>query len=73
MAVGRLSEIASNLISMGNYPHHTPVAVIEKAWWGAKQRTFRGDLASIAEIAKENKVVAPSTIVVGDVVNVLNS
>lgn len=71
MAVGRISAIASELIASG-YPVDTPVGIVEKATTPA-QRTIRGTLIDIGELARKHKAQAPSTIVVGAVVDVLES
>jgi siroheme synthase len=70
MAVGRLKELCERLVRLAGYPTDTPVAIIEKAGCPT-QRTVVGDLTSIADLAILHKVQAPSTIVVGGVVNVL--
>jgi uroporphyrin-III C-methyltransferase len=69
MAVGRIAEIASNMTAAG-YPSDTPVAIIEKATT-PEQRTLTGTLETIAYVAKRDEAKAPSTIIVGEVVNVL--
>jgi len=69
MAVGRIEEIARNMIAQG-YPVSTPVAIIERATT-PDQRTLFGTLENIAQIAKDQQAKAPSTIVIGEVVNVL--
>ena len=71
MAVGRIGEIAFKMVSKG-FPSSTPVAIIEKATT-PQQRILYGTLADIGAVAKEHSAVAPATIVVGDVVNVLSS
>jgi len=71
MAVGRLSEIAANMTSPHlGYPPSTPVAIVEKATT-PEQRTLVGTLATIANVAKEQKATAPACIIVGEVCNVL--
>jgi uroporphyrin-III C-methyltransferase len=69
MAVGRIEEIAGNMTAIG-YPTDTPVAIIEKATT-PQQRTLTGTLKTIGSIAKREQAVAPATIIVGEVVNVL--
>jgi siroheme synthase len=71
MAVGRLQELCTKLQSMANYPPNTPVAIIEKAGCYNQQRTIVGTLTTISSIANQYNIQSPSTIVVGDVVNVL--
>jgi siroheme synthase len=70
MAVGRLRELCDRLVSLAGYPKDTPVGIIEKAGCPT-QRTVVGTMETIADIARKHNVQAPSTIVVGKVVNVL--
>jgi len=70
MAVGRLRELCDRLVTLAGYPKDTPVGIIEKAGCPT-QRTIVGNMQTIADIAEQNDVQAPSTIVVGKVVNVL--
>ena len=70
MAVGRLRTLCDNLHSKANFPVDTPVAIVERAGC-PDQRTVVGTMGSIADIAEANDVRPPSTIVVGEVVNVL--
>ena len=70
MAVGRLRELCDRLVKLAGYPTDTPVGIIEKAGC-PDQRTVVGNIETIADIAEKYDVQAPSTIVVGGVVNVL--
>jgi siroheme synthase len=70
MAVGRLKELCERLIAKAGYPSDTPVAVVEKAGC-PDQRTIAGNMMTIADLAKKHNIQPPSTIVVGEVVNVL--
>jgi len=70
MAVGRLRELCQRLINMAGYPSKTPVGIIQNAGCPT-QRVVVGNMETIADLAEEYKVKAPSTIVVGDVVSVL--
>jgi siroheme synthase len=70
MAVGRLRELCERLIRLAGYPKETPVGIIERAGC-PNQRTVVGNMETIGDIAEKYNVQAPSTIVVGDVVNVL--
>lgn len=70
MAVGRLRELCQRLVTLAGYPAKTPVAIIEKAGCPS-QRTVVGNMETIADLAEKHKIKPPSTIVVGDVVNVL--
>jgi uroporphyrin-III C-methyltransferase len=66
MGVGRLPEIAAQLIAHGR-PAHTPTAVIR---WGTydRQQTVVGDLGAIADEAEARRIKAPAIIIVGEVV-----
>ena len=66
MGVSRLAKIATALIAGGRSPG-TPAAIIE---WGTypRQRTVTATLATLAERAAQEKVIAPSIAIVGDVV-----
>lgn len=70
MAVGRLKELCERLVEKANYPIDTPVAIVERAGC-PDQRTVTGTMRNIADLAEKYKVRPPSTIVVGEVVNVL--
>ncbi len=70
MAVGRLRNLCTSLITKANYPSDTPVGIVERAGCPG-QRTVVGTLTSIADLAERYNVKPPSTIVVGEVVNVL--
>jgi|Transcript_20241 uroporphyrin-III C-methyltransferase len=70
MAVGRLRVLCERLINMAGYPKETPVGIIERAGC-PNQRVVIGDMQTIADIAEKHNIQAPSTIVVGKVVNVL--
>ncbi|KAL7471043.1 hypothetical protein ACHAXS_011315 [Conticribra weissflogii] len=70
MAVGRLRELCRNLVSLAGYPTDTPVAIVEKAGC-PEQRTVVGTVDTIADLAERYDVKPPSTIIVGEVVNVL--
>ena len=70
MAVGRIKELCKNLIDMAGYPSKTPVAIIERAGC-PDQRTIVGNMETIATLAESFNVKPPSSIVVGEVVNVL--
>jgi uroporphyrinogen III methyltransferase / synthase len=66
MGVGRLAEIADELIAGGRDPE-TPVACIR---WGTlpEQRTVTGTLVNIAERVAKANLKPPAITVVGDVV-----
>jgi len=70
MAVGRLRELCRDLVSKAGYPKDTPVGIVERAGC-PEQRTVVGTMDTIADLAERYDVKPPSTIVVGEVVNVL--
>ena len=70
MAVGRLDELCQRLISLAGYPSKTPVAIVERAGC-PDQRTVVGNMETIADLSIKYNVKPPSTIIVGDVVNIL--
>jgi len=70
MAVGRLRKLCDSLIHQAGYPPQTPVGIVERAGC-PEQRTVVGTMESIADLAERYNVRPPSTIVVGEVVNVL--
>ena len=70
MAVGRIKELCHSLINMAGYPSKTPVAIIERAGC-PDQRTIVGNMETISTLAETLNVRPPSSIVVGEVVNVL--
>ena len=57
-------------MNLANYPSDTPVAIVEKAGC-PDQRTVVGNMLTIGDLAEQHDVKPPSTIVVGEVVNVL--
>ncbi len=66
MGVKNIATIASKLIEHGKSPD-TPTAVIR---WGtrAEQNTIVGNLKDISELVKENKILPPAVMVIGNVV-----
>lgn len=66
MGVNQLPAITRQLIAHG-LDAQTPAAIIE---WGTtrRQRTYVGELSSIAEIAREAAIVPPAITVLGEVV-----
>jgi uroporphyrinogen III methyltransferase/synthase len=65
MGVRQLPQIAQSLIAAGR-PADEPVAIVERGTL-PDQRTVTGTLQSIAEIARQEEVRAPSITVVGPV------
>jgi uroporphyrinogen III methyltransferase/synthase len=66
MGVRNLRRIASRLIEHGRDPA-TPAALIQMAYW-PEERVLVTTLASIAEEAERERVQAPATLVIGEVV-----
>jgi uroporphyrin-III C-methyltransferase/precorrin-2 dehydrogenase/sirohydrochlorin ferrochelatase len=66
MGVGRLAEIAAELVTHGR-PLDQPVAVVERGTL-PDQRVTRATLGTIAEVAADQQVANPAVIVIGDVV-----
>ncbi|TCK92469.1 uroporphyrinogen III methyltransferase/synthase [Natranaerovirga hydrolytica] len=66
MGVGNLEKICSHLIQYGK-DKNTPVAMVHKATT-PNQKAIVGNLETITDIAKAEKIKSPSLIVVGDVV-----
>jgi len=69
MAVGRLEALTDDLTREG-YPQSTPVGIIERATT-PHERTIRGTISDIVNLAHEEQIRPPSVIVVGEAVNVL--
>jgi len=67
MGTENLGDWTKSLIEHG-MPKTTPVAVIQNGTLG-KQKTVAGNLANIAKLVAEKKIVPPALTVVGDVVN----
>lgn len=65
MGVAHLGNIAAALIAAGRDPS-TPVACIERGTT-SRQRTIRGTLANISDVAAQHELQAPAVIVVGEV------
>ena len=65
MGVSHLERIVTKLREAGAKADH-PAAIIERATL-PEQRTLRGTLETIAEVAREAKVTAPALLIVGDV------
>jgi uroporphyrinogen III methyltransferase/synthase len=66
MAVSRLPEIVRELIEEG-WPTSTPAAVVERGTT-VQQRTIMTSLEDVVATAREARVEAPATLVVGEVV-----
>jgi uroporphyrin-III C-methyltransferase/precorrin-2 dehydrogenase/sirohydrochlorin ferrochelatase len=65
MGVSHLDRIVAKLREAGANADH-PAAIVERATL-PEQRTLRGTLETIAEIAREATVTAPALLIVGDV------
>lgn len=70
MAVGRIEKLMTKLKEDAGYPSNTAVGIVERAGC-VGSRTLVGTMENIAELASFHQIVAPSTIVVGEVVRVL--
>ncbi len=70
MGVGKLEEIAKNLIEKGKNPE-TPVAIVQSGTT-EEQRVVTGKLKDIVEVARREVVEPPAVIVVGGVVEILD-
>ena len=66
MGVHSLERIAACLVARGKAPD-TPAALIESATW-EQQRTVVATLGTIAQVAQQQKVQPPATLVIGQVV-----
>lgn len=66
MGVHTVATISQRLIEAGRDPS-TPAAIIQMAFWPG-EKTVVGTLATIAEKAALEGVVAPATLVIGEVV-----
>jgi uroporphyrin-III C-methyltransferase/precorrin-2 dehydrogenase/sirohydrochlorin ferrochelatase len=67
MGVSHLDRIVAKLREAGAKASH-PAAVVERATL-PEQRTVRGTLETIAELARKAGVAAPALLIVGDVTN----
>ncbi|MCI1223295.1 MAG: uroporphyrinogen-III C-methyltransferase [Bifidobacterium subtile] len=70
MGMETLPSIVAGLIANGKSPA-TPTAVVQRATW-PNQRAVSGDLAHIVQLVAANGIGAPSVIVVGEVVALMN-
>lgn len=66
MGLGKLGEIAKNLIKAGMSPHMSAAVISNAAKAG--QKTVAADLGEIEEKVREAKLMPPALIVVGNVV-----
>jgi uroporphyrinogen III methyltransferase/synthase len=67
MGARKLPLIVENLLKFGKSPE-TPIAVTQ---WGttARQKTWKGLLSNIVEIASKEKILPPALTIIGEVVN----
>jgi siroheme synthase len=65
MGVSHLDRIVAKLRDAGAKSDH-PAAVVERATL-PEQRTLRGTLETIAEVARKASVTAPALLIIGDV------
>lgn len=71
MGVGRLETLAADLAATG-FPAHWPAALVERATHPG-QRSVRGTLDTLAQVARDASIAAPATLVIGRVVEALAS
>jgi uroporphyrin-III C-methyltransferase/precorrin-2 dehydrogenase/sirohydrochlorin ferrochelatase len=71
MGVSHLDQIVTKLRAAGAKAEH-PAAVVERATL-PDQRTLRGTLETIAEVARKASVTAPALLIVGDVTTFMAS
>ena len=71
MAAGRLRDVCGTLVRAGR-PATEPAAVVH---WATtrNQRTVIGTLADLPELAEKEKIGAPATVIVGEVVRLAGS
>lgn len=67
MGLSRIDVICKQLIAGGKDPK-TPVAVIQNGTT-PKQKMITGNLSNIAQQVKKHKIVPPTNIIIGDVVD----
>ncbi len=67
MGARKLPLIVEKLMKFGKSPE-TPIAVIQ---WGttARQKTWKGTLSSIVDIASKEKILPPALTIIGEVVS----
>jgi siroheme synthase len=65
MGVSHLDQIVAKLRNAGAKADH-PAAIVERATL-PEQRTLRGTLETITEVARKASVTAPALLIVGDV------
>lgn len=66
MGVHSIERVAGHLIAAGRSPD-TPAALVESAYW-AGERTVVGTLGTIGDMARDEQVCPPATLVIGEVV-----
>lgn len=71
MSIGRLGQLTAELLARG-FPGDTPAAIVQSAST-ARQRTVRSSVTAVAEDAETAGIVAPAVVVVGNVVECLES
>jgi uroporphyrin-III C-methyltransferase / precorrin-2 dehydrogenase / sirohydrochlorin ferrochelatase len=71
MGVSHLDQIVAKLRNAGAKAEH-PTAIVERATLPG-QRTLRGTLETIAEIARRANVTAPALLIIGDVTTFMTS
>ena len=67
MGLSRIDVICKQLVS-GGMDKNTPVAVIQNGTT-PKQKMIKGTVTNIAKKIKENKIIPPTNIIIGQVVD----
>ncbi|MBP2646120.1 MAG: cbiF [Firmicutes bacterium] len=67
LSISMLDKVVKELLD-GGYTLETPIAIVQKASW-PEQRIFKGTLATICEIMKDEGVERTAMIVVGKVLH----
>ncbi len=70
MGVHTVGTICTRLIDAGRAPG-TPAAIVQMAFWPG-EKVITGTLATIAAIAALEKIEAPATLIIGEVVQLRN-
>ncbi|KAI8609867.1 tetrapyrrole methylase [Chytriomyces sp. MP71] len=73
MAMGRIQRCVRGMVEESGYPLDLPVAIVEKAGWGAEagERVWRGTLGTVVQAVKDLGMKAHATLVIGRVVHAL--
>jgi len=66
MGVHTVSTVCNRLMNAGRNPG-TPAAIVQMAFWPG-ERVITGTIATIADLARAEKIEAPATLIIGEVV-----